>query len=85
MSIATVWRPQDTLDKEMALHMTYVGNQILQTVRKEGVTKGAVEHCGMMLLRLYTVWKAYCAKKKTVSAGEWLLRMTDIVDEARKL
>ena len=85
MLIAQMWHPQDSLDAVMQVHVAYVFNQCLQTVRKEGATKEAVEHCGMMVLRLYTVWKAYKAKKQSGEAREWIAKLLEIVEEAKKL
>lgn len=62
-------------------HLTFVFNQILQIVRKEGISKAALEKAGKMLFRLYLVYKAYRRKKKKLTTGEWIKQLDKIARE----
>jgi len=58
------------LDKKFKEHLDFVFNQILQQIRKNGLTAHASEFIGKMLFRLWNVYKAYISKKKEYTPSE---------------
>ena len=50
--IANNWQPKNELDKQFQTHCLYVANQLLQHLRKEGLSKESLEACGKLLIRL---------------------------------
>jgi len=69
------------LDKEFFEHASYVFNQVLQILRRQGLTKEALEGCGKLIYRFYIVWKQYSAASTEYTATEWLSEFEVIMEE----
>jgi hypothetical protein len=68
----------DDLDREFKEHLVFVFNQVLQNLRKGGLSGAALEATGKMLFRLWQVFQAYKAKKKTYTLAEWLDKLISV-------
>lgn len=62
----------DSLDREFGKHLVYVFNQVLQLVRKEGISAETLEKAGKLAWRLYNVYKAYRSMKEKHTPEKWL-------------
>lgn len=68
----------DALDREFKEHLVFVVNQVLQNLRKGGLSKASLEATGKLLFRLWQVFEAYKAKKKRYTAAEWLEKLINL-------
>lgn len=68
----------DALDREFKEHLVFVLNQVLQNLRKDGVSGKSLEATGKLLLRLWNVFQAYKAKKTRYTPGQWLEKLLEI-------
>jgi hypothetical protein len=68
----------DSLDKEFREHLTFVLNQCLQQLRKNGWSGKTLEECGKLLFRLYAVFQAYKAKKTKYTLSEWVEKLVTL-------
>lgn len=66
------------MDREFKEHLGFVFNQCLQNLRKTGWTPQTLERVGKLLLRLYTVFQAYKAKKATYTLSEWVEKLVTL-------
>ena len=71
----------DSLDREFKEHLSFVFNQVLQNLRKTGWSNETLENVGKLLFRLYQVFGAYKAKKRTYTAAEWIERLAGLGKE----
>jgi hypothetical protein len=69
----------DDLDREFKKHLVYVFNQVLQNIRREGMTQKALEKVGKLLFRLYWVFQQYKKKKKRYTLPEWVAKVAELV------
>ncbi len=69
----------DPLQKEFHTHVTYVFNQVINTIRKGGYTAESAQVIGKMIWRLYFVYVEYKSKSKEMSQKEWLAYLMDAV------
>jgi len=58
---------RNELDQTMFNHISYVSNQILLMMKREGVTGDVLEKSGKLLWRLFNVMLAYNAKRRDVT------------------
>lgn len=65
----------DPMQQEFSIHVSYVFNQIFQTIRKQGLTTEGLTAVGKLLWRLYIVYIQYKTKSKELSQKEWLTQL----------
>ena len=70
---------KDSLDREFRDNISFVCNQILQNVRKQGWSDETYENAGKMLFRLFQVWRKYRSDKTSLSPEEWAAEMKAII------
>ena len=68
----------DDLDREFKEHLVFVFNQCLNNLRKDGLSNKSLEATGKLLLRLWSVFQAYKAKKTRYTMAEWLEKLFEI-------
>lgn len=68
-----------SLDIEFKQHLDFVFNQVIQQVRKNGVTKESGEYIGKMLFRLYNVYQVYKMKSSGKAPGEMVAEAANIL------
>jgi hypothetical protein len=73
----------DDLDWEFREHLTFVFNQALQAVRKQGLSQAALEKIGKLVFRLFLVFEAYKKKKRRYTLPEWIAQVVAIGRELK--
>jgi hypothetical protein len=73
--------PIDALDREFKEHLVFVFNQVLQNLRKTGLTAQTLETVGKLLFRLYNVFQAYKSKKTKYTLSEWVEKLVTLGKE----
>jgi hypothetical protein len=72
---------RNQLDNDMFNHISYVSNQCLQIMKREGLSSESLVLIGKLLWRLFRVFQAYNEKQREVT----LSRIIDIVQEFKNV
>ena len=69
------------MDQEYAEHVTFVFNQLLQFIRKGGITPDKFDALGLLLRRFIEVTTAYSQQRKLYTLQEWIGKLQGVVKE----
>lgn len=71
-------------EAEIKTHFDFVFNQILQNIRKTGLSPETYENCGKLLYRLYQAWRRYKRMSEGISL-EAFIKELKIISEAAEI
>jgi len=65
----------------MREHTVLAFNQVLQTVRKTGLSFETLQKVGKFLLRFFSVFQAYTTQKKKGTLNAWVYSISTLREE----
>jgi hypothetical protein len=72
------------MDTEIREHAEFVFNQILQNLRRTGLSMETLKNSGQLMLRFWNVLEAYKDMRQSYTLEEWMTRFGALAEEARK-